>query len=94
MCDLHLKLDDAYQQLDGNIIQLHRDSTIVVNASTKYSNQTEFLFIEDFEDAGSVMEASEISDTTIIKSSLDSLVFEGYGSGEIHLDSIHDFLKL
>ena len=94
MCDLHLKLVDAYQQLDGNIIQLHRDSTIVVKASTKYSNQTEFLFIEDFEDAGSVMEASEISDTTIIKSSLDSLVFEGYGSGEIHLDSIHDFFEI
>ncbi|GIR13511.1 MAG: hypothetical protein CM15mP23_20860 [Cryomorphaceae bacterium] len=51
------------------------------------------MFVEDFEDAGSVVESTENSDTSLIRTNIDSLVFEGYGSGEIHLDSNNDFLK-
>ena len=94
ICDLFVQDGGTYQSATSNIINLYRDSTIVVKATTDYRENTEFLFIEDFEDAGTVLVASEDSDTSLIKTNVDSLVFEGYGSGGIHLDSISDFFEL
>ena len=94
VCDLFLKSNNTYQLSDDNYINLIKDSTIIIKATTKYTENTDFLFIEDFEDAGTVLEMSEQSDTILIKTNIDSLVFEGYGSGEVHLDSVNDFFEL
>ena len=94
ICDLHLKLNNTYQLSDANYITLIKDSSVVVKATTKYTENTDFLFIEDFEDAGAVLEMSEQSDTILSTTNIDSLVFEGYGSGEVHLDSVNDFFEL
>ena len=91
---MFLKSNNTYQLSDANYINLIKDSTIIIKATTKYTENTDFLFIEDFEDAGTVLEMSEQSDTILIKSNIDSLVFEGYGSGEVHLDSVNDFFEL
>ena len=94
ICNLFLKSNNTYQLSDANYINLIKDSTIIVKATTKYTENTDFLFIEDFEDAGAVLEMSEQSDTIMTTSNIDSLVFEGYGSGEVHLDSVNDFFEL
>ena len=94
ICDLYLKSNNTYQLSDANYITLIKDSSVVVNATTKYTENTKFLFIEDFEDAGAVLEMSEQSDTILTSTNIDSLVFEGYGSGEVHLDSVNDFFEL
>ena len=94
VCDLFLKSNNTYQLSDANYITLIKDSSVVVNAITKYTENTNFLFIEDFEDAGAVLEMSEQSDTILTSTNIDSLVFEGYGSGEVHLDSVNDFFEL
>jgi hypothetical protein len=94
VCDLFLKSNNTYQLSDANYITLIKDSSVVVNATTKYTENTNFLFIEDFEDAGAVLEMSEQSDTILTSTNIDSLVFEGYGSGEVHLDSVNDFFEL
>jgi len=94
VCDLYVKSNNSYQLSDANFITLIKDSAVVVRATTKYTENTDFLFIEDFEDAGAVLEMSEQSDTVLYTTNLDSLVFEGYGSGEIHLDSVNDFFEL
>jgi len=94
VCDLFLKSNNTYQLSDANYITLIKDSSVVVKATTKYTVNTDFLFIEDFEDAGAVLEMSEQSDTILSTTNIDSLVFEGYGSGEVHLDSVNDFFEL
>ncbi len=94
VCDLFLKSNNTYQLSDANYITLIKDSSVVVNAITKYTENTNFLFIEDFEDAGAVLEMSDQSDTILTSTNIDSLVFEGYGSGEVHLDSVNDFFEL
>ena len=94
VCDLFLKSNNAYLLSDANYITLIKDSSVVVKATTKYTENTDFLFIEDFEDAGAVLEMSEQSDTILSTTNIDSLVFEGYGSGEVHLDSVNDFFEL
>ncbi len=94
VCDLLLKSNNTYQLSDANYITLIKDSSVVVNAITKYTENTNFLFIEDFEDAGAVLEMSDQSDTILTSTNIDSLVFEGYGSGEVHLDSVNDFFEL
>jgi hypothetical protein len=94
VCDLFLKSNNTYQLSDSNYITLIKDSSVVVKATTKYTENTDFLFIEDFEDAGAVLEMSEQSDTILTTTNIDSLVFEGYGSGEVHLDSVNDFFEL
>ena len=94
ICNLFIKDGETYHVANSNIVNLYRDSTVVVKATTSYNENAQFLFIEDFEDAGAILEASEASDTSLIKTNVDSLVFEGYGSGEIHLDSINDFFEL
>jgi len=93
-CDLFVQDGETYQVAVSNIVNLYRDSTVVVKARTSYTENAEFLFIEGFEDAGAILKTSEDSDTGLIKTNVDSLVFEGYGSGEIHLDSINDFFEL
>jgi len=75
-------------------LSLYRDSTITVTATTSYTDKTNFLFVESFEDAGIIMEPSSDSDTTLQKTYSDSLVFEGYGSGLVELDSVNDFFEL
>ena len=94
ICDLYLKSNNTYQLSDANYITLIKDSSVVVKATTKYTENTDFLFIEDFEDAGAVLEMSEQSDTILNTTNIDSLVFEGYGTGEVHLDSVNDFFEL
>ena len=93
ICDLFVQDGETYQVANSNIVNLYRDSTVVVKATTGYKENAEFLFIEDFEDAGAVLETSENSDTSLIKTNVDSLTFEGF-CGEIHLDSINDFFEL
>ena len=94
ICDLYIKDGDTYQVSNSNVINLLRDSTVVLKATTSYKENVAFLFVEDFEDAGSVVESTENSDTSLIRTNIDSLVFEGYGSGEIHLDSNNDFFEI
>ena len=93
ICDLFIKDGDTYQVSNSNIVNLHRDSMVVLKATTSYKENVAFLFVEDFEDAGTVVETTENSDTSLIRTNIDSLVFEGYGSGEIHLDSNNDFFE-
>ena len=59
-----------------------------------YKESTSFIFIENFEDAGVILEASSDSDTILSKINTDSLVFEGYGSGVIALDTVRDFFEI
>ena len=95
ICDLFIKDGDTYQVSNSNIVNLHRDSTVVLKATTSYKENMAFLFVEDFEDAGTVVETTENSDTSLIRTNIDSLAFEGEGySGEIHLDNTHDFFEI
>ena len=93
ICDLFIKDGDTYQASTSNILNLHKDSTVVLKAKTSYKENITFLFVEDFEDAGAVIESTENSDTSLIKTNIDSLAFEGY-SGEIHLDNTNDFFEI
>jgi len=93
-CNLFVQDGGTYQLAISNRVSLYRDSMVVVKATTNYTENTEFLFIESFEDAGTVLDTSEDSDTNLVKTNLDDLVFEGNRSGEIHLDSINDFFEL
>ncbi len=81
-------------QVEESRITLVSDSTVSVFATTSYTERTNFLFVEDFEDAGVIIEASDDSDTSLLKTFADSLVFEGYSSGLIELDTVHDFFEL
>lgn len=94
ICNLYIKEYDTYHLSDSNLVNLHRDSIVVLKATTTYKENVTFLFIEDFEDAGSVVESTENSDTSLIRTNIDSLVFEGYGSGQIHLDNNNDFFEI
>jgi len=91
-CDLYYM--DSLEPISDKKLSLYRDSTISVTAITGYTDKTDFLFIESFEDAGITIEPSSDSDTTLQKTYLDSLVFEGYGSGLVELDSVNDFFEL
>jgi len=93
-CHLFVQDGETYQLAISNRVNLYRDSMVVVKATTNYTENTEFLFIESFENAGTVLDTSEDSDTNLVKTNLDDLVFEGNRSGEIHLDSINDFFEL
>ena len=93
ICDLFIKDGDTYQASTSNIVNLHKDSTVVLKATTSYKENIAFLFVEDFEDAGAVIESTENSDTSLVKTNIDSLAFEGY-SGEIHLDNTNDFFEI
>ena len=93
ICDLFIKDGDTYLASTSNILNLHKDSTVVLKAKTSYKENITFLFVEDFEDAGAVIESTENSDTSLIKTNIDSLAFEGY-SGEIHLDNTNDFFEI
>lgn len=92
-CDLYLKGSDGYVETASSKVELFKDSTVVVKGFTAYTDDTEFLFIEDFEDAGSILEASDLSDTTLIKTFEDSLVFEGYGSAAAFIDETNDMFE-
>ena len=67
---------------------------MVLKATTTYKSNIDFLFIEDFEDAGEIISATDNSDTSLIKVYEDSLIFDGYVSGSIHLDDNNDFFEL
>ena len=90
----NLFYEDSIEPVVGKKLHLYKDSTITVSATTKYTDNTNFLFIEDFEDAGLIIKPSDESDTTLQKTYSDSLVFEGYGSGFVELDSVNDFFEL
>tara|TARA_B110000879_G_scaffold41720_1_gene58799 strand:- start:94 stop:993 length:900 start_codon:yes stop_codon:yes gene_type:complete len=92
VCDLYY--GNSSDTVIERKLSLYRDSTVVVTATTSYIDNTNFLFVENFEDAGIVMEPSSDSDTTLQKTYSDSLVFEGYGSGLVELDSVNDFFEL
>ena len=90
----NLFYEDSIEPVVGKKLHLYKDSTITVSATTKYTDNTNFLFIEDFEDAGLIIKPSDESDTTLQKTYSDSLVFEGYGSGFVEWDSVNDFFEL
>jgi hypothetical protein len=90
----NLFYNNATEQILEGKVNLYRDSTVTVSATTTYTDNTNFLFIESFEDAGIIVEPSTESDTTLQKTNIDSLVFEGYGSGLVELDSVNDFFEL
>jgi hypothetical protein len=90
----NLFYNNATEQILEGKVNLYRDSTVTVSATTTYTDNTNFLFIESFEDAGIIVEPSSESDTTLQKTNIDSLVFEGYGSGLVELDSVNDFFEL
>ena len=94
ICDLYLFNGQTYASSSSNSVELFLDSTVTVQARTKYADEVNFLFIEDFEDAGAVFEATSNSDTTMISNVVDSLVFEGGVSGVIYLDDTNDFFEL
>ena len=91
-CDLYY--DNSSEIIHENKITLYRDSVVNITANTTYTDRTNFLFVESFEDAGVIIEPSSDSDTTLQKTYSDSLVFEGYGSGLVELDSVNDFFEL
>lgn len=92
VCELYY--EDSSSPVLEYKLSLYRDSTVTVTATTSYTDRTNFLFVESFEDAGVIMEPSSDSDTTLQKTYSDSLVFEGYGSGLVELDSVNDFFEL
>ena len=94
ICDLFIKDGETYHGSNSNRVNLFRDSTVVLKATTAYKSNIDFLFIEDFEDAGEIISTSENSDTSLIKVYQDSLIFDGYVSGSIHLDNNNDFFEL
>tara|TARA_B110000444_G_scaffold53597_1_gene49588 strand:+ start:935 stop:1858 length:924 start_codon:yes stop_codon:yes gene_type:complete len=94
ICDLYLFNGQTYVSSSSNSVELFLDSTVTVKAITQYADDVEFIFIEDFEDAGAVLEATSISDTMMFPTVDDSLVFEGEVSGVIYLDDTNDFFEL
>jgi len=92
VCDLYF--DNSLEPISNRKLSIYRDSTVNVTATTTYTDKTDFLFVESFEDAGTIIEASPESDTILQKIYSDSLVFEGYGSGLVELDSVNDFFEL
>ena len=93
-CVLYEGLDTLLGPLPDYLMTLYKDSTVTLNATTSYTENTDFLFIEDFEHAGVILEPSTDSDTSLKKITSDSLVFEGYGSGVIELDTLNDFFEV
>lgn len=93
-CELYLKNNGNYELLSSNTIKLYRDSIVSVKATTAYVEGMDILINEDFEDAGTVLEDSEMSDTTLIRTNVDSLVFEGYGSAQLFMDTANSFFEL
>ena len=93
-CKLFQGTDSLSSSFANQTITLYKDSTISINGTTMYKENTAFIFIENFEDAGVILEASSDSDTILSKINTDSLVFEGYGSGVIVLDTVHDFFEI
>lgn len=94
ICDLYLFNGQTHAISSSNSVELFSDSTVTVQAITKYADNVDFLFIEDFEDAGSVFEATTISDTSLLITMADSLVFDGGASGVVYLDDTNDFFEL
>ena len=92
VCDLYY--EDSNLIIAENKINLFRDSVLSISAITTYTDRTNFLFVESFEDAGVIIEPSSDSDTTLQKTYSESLVFEGEGSGLVQLDSVNDFFEL
>ena len=68
--DLFMIDGGVYNIVNSNILCLYRDSIITINATTSYKDNLEFLFIEDFEDAGLIIDTSENSDTNLIKTNV------------------------
>lgn len=93
-CDVFVFNGSDYDSEKAETIHLYRDSMVVVKAAAEYVDDVAFLSIEDFEDAGTVLDDSDMSDTSLIRTNVDSLVFEGYGSGEVHLDEENSFFEL
>lgn len=94
VCDLYSSFGDTLIRIESNNVELIKDSVVTIVAKTNYTENTEFLFVENFEDAGTIIEASNDSDTILNKINTDSLVFEGYGSGAVFLDTVNDFFEL
>lgn len=66
--------------------RLTPDSITIINRSTIYYDNTVFPWLEDFESESLSIEVGNSSDTTISKTNIDSLVFEGNYSGIVYLD--------
>lgn len=66
--------------------RLTPDSITIINKSTIYYDNTVFPWIENFESESLSLVAGTNSDTTISKTNVDSLVFEGNYSGIVYID--------
>jgi len=75
-CKLFQGTDSLSSSFANQTITLYKDSTININGTTVYKENTGFIFIENFEDAGVILEASTDSDTILSKINTDSLVLK------------------
>ena len=93
-CDLYINQGEDYVLAEEYRVNLTKDSLVSLKAITHYKENVNFLLLEDFEDAGSLFEASEDSDTSLVRVNTEDLVFEGAGSGAIFMADSVDFFEL
>ncbi len=93
VCDLWTEDDSLYED-NLTEIYMYRDSVISVKATTRYSDQTQFLLTEDFEGTSLDIEPSDISDTSIVDVSSPDLIYEGRKSGAVYIDSTNPFFEI
>lgn len=70
------------------------NTTIEIAPSTQYMPNANFKWMEDFETSFASWEADDSSDTTMLRTTNSSLVFEGTGSGKIIMDENISFFEI
>lgn len=69
------------------------DSIITVSPTTHYRENVHFAWMEDFEDNALSIDTANLSGNADIVLSSQANAFEGFHSGIISLDTIHDFFE-
>lgn len=78
--------------IDTNFVFIP-DSIITISPTTKYFDYVHFAWMEDFEDNALSIDTANLSGNADIVLSSQANAFEGFHSGIIYLDTIHDFFE-
>jgi len=93
LAQLYLKVDTNFLIAEENLIKLTLDSTLSLTAKTSYLENTEFIFIENFENLGNIFKKDLESDTGFILTNDTLFSFEGTSS-LINLDNKKSYFKI
>ena len=93
LAQLYLEDDTNFLIAEENLIKLTLDSTISLTAKTSYLENTDFIFIENFENLGNIFKKDLESDTGFILTNDTLFSFEGTSS-LINLDNKKTYFNI